>query len=150
MKNQKGVTLIEVLAALSILLIVSSIIFGVFINSNKNYKNLSEKVNLNQEANLILTTIKNYHQKESLHSLDTNSKEYYLIKYDDSQHVYIGKSSTDLVPLQKEGLSLKIKIDDAEFTGAKVIYPSEALTIYLRIINQQGQSYEVNTVIKQY
>ena len=150
MKNQKGITLVEVLAALSILLIISSVIYGVLINSKKNYNNISEKVNLNQEANLILATIKNYHQKESLHSLDVNSKEFYIIKFDDSKHVYIGKSSSNMVPLQKEGLSLNIKIDDAEFTGDKVIYPSDALTIYVKVVNQQGQSYEVNTVIKQY
>ncbi|MEH7439881.1 prepilin-type N-terminal cleavage/methylation domain-containing protein [Neobacillus drentensis] len=150
MKNQKGITLVEVLAALSILLIISSVIYGVLISSKRNYNNISERVNLNQEANLILATMKNYHQKESLHSLDVNSKEYYLIKYDDSQHVYIGKSSTDLIPLQKEGLSMNIKIDEVEFTGEKVIYPSEALTIYIKVFNQKGQSYEINTVIKQY
>jgi len=150
MKNQKGITLIELLAAVSILLIISSIIYGVLISSNKNYKNISETVNLNQEANLILATIRNYHQKEVHHTYDVNGKEIYKLMYDSTaKKAYIGASSPT-TPLQKEGLNIIIKIDGSELSGDKPIYPADPLYLYIKLYTQQGQSYEIETVIKQY
>ncbi|MFJ7727117.1 PilW family protein [Neobacillus sp. NPDC097160] len=150
MKNQNGITLIELLAAVSILLIISSVVYGILISSNKNYKNISEKVNLNQEANLLLATIRNYHQKEALHTFDANGKEIYKLKYDSTtKKAYIGVSSPT-TELQKEGLNIILKIDGSEFSGEKTIYTADPLYIYIKLYNQQGQSYEIETVIKQY
>ncbi|MGJ7912310.1 prepilin-type N-terminal cleavage/methylation domain-containing protein [Neobacillus sp. LXY-1] len=150
MKNQKGLTLVELLAAITILLLISSVIFGVLINSNKNYKSLTEKINLNQEANLLLATIRNYHQKQSLHSFDSNNNEIYKLKYDPTtKKAYIGTSSAT-IPLQKDNVDIIIKIDDVEISGEQTIYPDDPLYIYIKLYNQQGQSYEIETVIKQY
>lgn len=152
MKKEKGITLIELLATVSILFIITSIIFGVLISSNKNYRNVTEKVNLDQEANIILTTIKSYHQKQELHSIDPSTKiETYIIKYDrNTEMAYIGSSAATLIPLQKDNLKIYIKIDYTDFSGEKIIHPADPLYVYIKLINKQGQSYEIDTVIKQY
>ncbi|WP_316571847.1 prepilin-type N-terminal cleavage/methylation domain-containing protein [Neobacillus sp. YIM B06451] len=151
MRNEKGITLIELLAGISILLVISSVIFGVLLNSNKNYKNISDKTNLNQEANIILATLKSYHTKQELHSIDSNETETYIIKNDpSSRKAYIGKSPTSLTPLQSEGILIDLKLADLEFTGEKTISPKDPLFVYFKISNKQGQYLEINTIIKQY
>ncbi|RDU35039.1 hypothetical protein DRW41_19860 [Neobacillus piezotolerans] len=151
MRNEKGITLIELLAGITILMIISSVIYGVLLNSNKNYKNISETVTLNQQANIILATLKSYHTKQELHSIDLSNIETYIIKNDPaSQKAYIGKSSTSLTPLQSEGILIDLKLDNAEFTGEKTIYPKDPLFVYLKITNKQGKYLEMSTIIKQY
>ncbi|WP_409270817.1 PilW family protein [Neobacillus sp. SCS-31] len=151
MRDEKGLTLIELLAGISILLVISSVIFGVLLNSNKNYKNISNSITLNQEANIILATLKSYHTKQELQSINSNNTETYIIKHDPvSQKAYIGKSSTSLTPLQSEGIRIDLKIDDSEFTGEKAIYPKDPLFVYFKLTNEQGQYFEINTIIKQY
>jgi prepilin-type N-terminal cleavage/methylation domain-containing protein len=146
MKNEKGITLIELLAAISILVIISSLIYGVLIGVNKNYNQLSSKTNLNQEANIILATLKNYHIKDQYH--DVNGK--YMISYNaTAQKAYIGTTKAN-IPLQKDNLKIELKIDNIEFTGEKSIPSSRPLNIYIKLLDPKGQFYEIETSIKRY
>ncbi|ALC89782.1 hypothetical protein AM500_08355 [Bacillus sp. FJAT-18017] len=151
MKNDRGVTLIELLAALSLILVVSGLLYGVLIGTNKNYDTISEKGNLNREANLILATITNYHHKQELHTVEADKSETYVLKYDPLlKKGFIGKSSATLVPLQPNTKTMYIEIDGASFSGEKKINTADPLYIYLKVENQQNQTYEIETIIKQY
>lgn len=69
MKKENGLTLIEVLATLTILFIISSVIYSVFFSVNKNYIKISQTNNIDQQANLIFSTIKSYHTKNVIYEL---------------------------------------------------------------------------------
>jgi prepilin-type N-terminal cleavage/methylation domain-containing protein len=67
--NENGITLIEVLAAIAIFSIIMGLLTNVVINSfnyhEKNYDNLK----LGQEANLIITKLRNIHQTNKFYTL---------------------------------------------------------------------------------
>ena len=145
MKNQKGITLVELLAAISILFIVSGIIYGVFFTFNKNYDHISAKNNLDQEANLILATIKQYHLEQ---------KSYY-IKYNSSnKKAFIGNTTADK-KLGDDKYYMEIKVGFPEpdnminDTDTK-IDSSQPLRVYLKLTSTQGHSYDVETIVKRY
>jgi type II secretory pathway pseudopilin PulG len=146
MRNEKGLALVELLAAISILFIVSTVIYSVFFGFNKNYDQISEKNSLDQTANIALATIKQYHQKY----------EKYFIRYDDvTKTAFIGETlSTANYPLGNPGIELEMKtgFPDAEsFTSAtKEIESIQPLKIELHLKNKAGQTYEFETILKRY
>lgn len=142
MRDEKGVTLIELLAALTILAIISSIIYGVFFNVNKNYYQISGKSALQQEANTIISTIKSYHQRQ-------NS---YQIKYDSSsKKAFIGVGgNTPTTPLGSPNFNIELVTDIPPSNNIININTSKSLNITITLTNKQGTSYKTNTIIKRY
>ncbi|MEK4969073.1 type II secretion system protein [Cytobacillus sp. FSL R7-0696] len=61
-KNNIGMTLIEVLATIAILSIISSVIYGTFISIEKTKSKTFTSVNLRQESNLIMAYLRDLHQ----------------------------------------------------------------------------------------
>jgi prepilin-type N-terminal cleavage/methylation domain-containing protein len=148
MKSEKGFTLIELLTTITILLLISSLVYSTLIGSKKNYNQITEKSNLEQEANVIIATIKNYHQTKD---------SYVLTYYPSTKKAAIGTTiSPATIPLGRSDLdvTLKIGISDyttnIDFTGNITVYTSKPINVYLKIANKEGQSYETNTIIKRY
>lgn len=76
LKNEKGVTLIELLAVLVILSIILLLTATVLITSMKTTTRASGDQRLQQEANLIVETIRNeYLSKEGLKKIEINITE---------------------------------------------------------------------------
>lgn len=142
MKNQKGISLVELLAAIAILFIISGIIYGVLFTFNNNYDRISDKSSMDQTANLVLTTIKQYHQ--------TNDS--YWIKYDQSaKQAYIGKDTANNL-LGDSLYRMEIEVGypaTADISNMK-IDSHQPLSIQLNLIDQKGQTYEIETTVKRY
>lgn len=144
MREEKGITLIELLITISILFIISSIIYGVLIGINKNFRQLSGNNNLQQEANLILTTIKNYQLKKSI----------YVVSYDSSKKVFFIGEST---PTQQLGSSNLTSLTINDGFGSNILYlpnkktidttKSKAITVHIELSNGL---YKFDTIIKRY
>ncbi len=66
MKNhhQKGITLIELLAVLTILGIIIGVLYSVFINGLNYSTSSKDTVLIQQEANYLLTLLKKQHEKD--------------------------------------------------------------------------------------
>jgi competence protein ComGC len=143
MKNEKGITLVELLAVLSILMIASVIIYNIFFGVQKNYNNLSGKNNLQQEANLIFSTIKNYHLHNDIYKLsyDPNNKTYLIGTTTANNQL----GNNDLIDLKINGNPLPSY--PTEQTIHLSITKSISVTIQLR--NQQN-TYTFDTIIKRY
>ncbi|KMJ60296.1 hypothetical protein AB685_05630 [Bacillus sp. LL01] len=63
--NQSGVTLLEVLVSLAILAFLGTLTFSVLITTINHEKTTSSHINLRQESNIIISTIRQDHQKPS-------------------------------------------------------------------------------------
>lgn len=141
--NQKGLTLIELLATLTILFIISTLIYGVLININKNYSKIEDQNTLEQETNYIISTIKNYHLKNDV----------YKISYDPStKTAFIGTTSATN-KLESDDLAITLKIgypDYKDFSGEVTIDGTKPESLYVKLTNNQGQSYETDTIISRY
>lgn len=140
MRKESGMTLIELLAAISILFIIGSLIYGVFIGINKNYQLMSSRVEMEQEANNIINTIKNYHQHQSTYQLSYNQN---------TKTAFIGFPTAN-TQLEPNDLNIEIQINDANISGVETIDSFIPLDISITLESKQGQSYKVNTIIKRY
>jgi len=72
MKDQRGVTLMELLAAIIIFMIFGSIVWGFFFQSIKFNDVEVTKQDLQQEANLIINFLQQTHTKGITYSVTTN------------------------------------------------------------------------------
>lgn len=61
--NQKGLSLVEVLATLTLLTIVGSLVFGILINSLNIFKIESENIDIKREVNLISNQLTTFYKK---------------------------------------------------------------------------------------
>ncbi|CEG28038.1 PulJ/GspJ family protein [Bacillus sp. B-jedd] len=147
MKNQKGITLIEVLGTLAILTIVSGLVYGVLIGTTNNYNRLSAKADLSREANLILATIKNYHEKTE--KTAGNPRAEYEIDYLSGQY-FIGAKNAATNQLYSKNFMVEV-IKDGVLVDSKIKIPStEPLKLKVIVKNSKGQFYETDTIIKKY
>ena len=70
--NQRGITLIELLATLAILSIVSILIWSIFFQGT-NYSNKAMTKNqMQQEANIIITNLTKIHQTSDSYDIDSS------------------------------------------------------------------------------
>ena len=74
MKNQSGITLIEVLATLTILSLLLGIIYSVFFNGLQYSSKAKNTVSIQQEANYLLTLLKEQHEKVNSYTVSVNNE----------------------------------------------------------------------------
>lgn len=140
MKNEKGITLIELLAATAILLFISSLIYGVLISTNKNFNQINDKNNLEEEANLIISTIKNYHQQEDYYWLTYNNEE---------QKAYIGKDSPNIL-LGSDIVTFEVSNENGPLNLNEKINTNHYIFVHIVLKKQSENPVEFTTVIKRY
>ncbi len=106
-KNETGLTLIEVLATLTILSIVSVIIYNVFSNGLRYSSQAEDTVLIQQEANYLLTLLKEQHE---------NAANDYTVTVENNQNtVILNKGRTnDMDVTNSQYLYQICDIDDAK------------------------------------
>lgn len=101
-----------------------------------------KKNTMDQTANIVLATIKEYHLQN----------EQYKLKFDDTHKVaYIGKTTADQL-LGDSDLKIELKagpLAAEPFTDLTVI-TNQPLSLYLRLTDHNGQNYEIETIVKRY
>ncbi|WP_017755978.1 PulJ/GspJ family protein [Calidifontibacillus oryziterrae] len=105
--NKRGLTLIEILAALTISTFVIGLAFSVLLSSIHSYKKTEGKQLLQQEANLILTQLRTIHRTQSS----------YVITYDSTANLYkVTLSDGATQSLGSPKYKLEIILDDILIT----------------------------------
>ncbi|UZJ80412.1 prepilin-type N-terminal cleavage/methylation domain-containing protein [Fictibacillus sp. KU28468] len=74
-KNEGGLTLVELLLSLSIMLIISAVAYFIFLNGMNSYKKTYTETLIRDEADVIMTQFMNavYPAKDALLSTDKNN-----------------------------------------------------------------------------
>ncbi|MGG3798292.1 PilW family protein [Metabacillus fastidiosus] len=144
MKNENGLTLVEVLVGLAILSIVMVILGGLLIDGFKNSDKSEKITTLQQEANLIITELRNIHWKNENYIIHFNKDSiiteksqitlnekynYKFEKFDKTENKYIDMTG-ELTSQEMNNLPIKLTIsyeDDA------TIPPYETETILSRL-----------------
>ncbi|AIY05108.1 hypothetical protein Plano_1143 [Planococcus sp. PAMC 21323] len=92
MKNNKGITLVEILGALAILGIIVVVIMSVFSNGANSSERTTSRQQLQQESNLIIEQIRSiYLKNEKKNSVPTEFK----IKVKGSKLVYLDTNNAN-------------------------------------------------------
>ncbi|MEH6947675.1 prepilin-type N-terminal cleavage/methylation domain-containing protein [Bacillus sp. JJ634] len=133
--QQSGLTLIEVLAALTISALLIGLVYGVFTYSVQSNNKTQSHINLRQEANLIITEMRKRHQEATVN---------YEICYD--------KLLTNEIPSKQELSLEKVSINETtinETNCKQEIDPSKALPVQFTLVDQQNYNrFTIDTVIE--
>lgn len=139
MNNSKGITLLEVLLTLTIFFLISIIGYTVLQHTFQQKETISKRINLSQEANLLIRTIEQYHYNE----------DSYSFKFENDK-AYIG-TNENWVLLNPENINLTLTIN-GHHTGIYSIDTSKQkqLMIHLTLSTQgsTNQKYSISTTIK--
>lgn len=135
MRNSKGLTLIEVLLAISIATIFVGILWMILL-SGVNYSNIStEKNSIQQEANYILKLITKFHQ---------TSSGQYSITFDQNPHATYIKLRDE-----KEKKEILITNENYVYTIFQYNNPEDTEPIQNNlIINPNSEDLSVNIMIE--
>ncbi|MFC0014191.1 MULTISPECIES: PilW family protein [Allobacillus] len=92
MKNQKGVTLVELLAGLVLFFLVSTLIFSMATQAIENYRQTETRSIAQQEANLFINHLITTHRKADVYILDRQSESSYLLTSNGDDSITINTS----------------------------------------------------------
>ncbi|MDQ0159810.1 PulJ/GspJ family protein [Alkalibacillus salilacus] len=125
LKQQKGVTLVEVLGALAILSIISILAFNVLGNTFQYNEKTQAHTDIRQEANYIITQMRESHQ--------TNQNDYEICTSTFERSNYVFN---------------EFMINHNPINGScTTVDATETLSVSFIIMNNQDQQFEVNTKI---
>ncbi|WNS74472.1 prepilin-type N-terminal cleavage/methylation domain-containing protein [Bacillus sp. DTU_2020_1000418_1_SI_GHA_SEK_038] len=134
-QNQNGLTLIELLAIISILSIVGVIIWSVFFQGVKYSNNAVTRNQMQQEANIITTKLKEIHLTSEKYSIVSNNG-IIAVTYDD-----------------KNGTSQEVIFENSnlEFSSTSINnrIPKETDTRFTLIVTDKdsGNSHSITTLL---
>ncbi len=139
--NDHGLTLIELLATIVISSMIISLITSVFISSFKQNELVNSHNYLRQEANLIISKLRQNHQDNS-----------YNLCYETNNQLYLDNQLSNQLALDKyyftnvviENLNKSIERSGQCIENVDVLAP---LFIQFTLHNENGQKFEMNTVI---
>jgi competence protein ComGC len=95
MKSEKGLTLVEVLASLTLFMLICGLFYGVLHNVFKTNKSIQQKISAQQEANYILSTWTTMHQQSTEYTISRiNDTTLQLIDHTNPSHnVQLGNNN---------------------------------------------------------
>jgi prepilin-type N-terminal cleavage/methylation domain-containing protein len=149
LSKESGITLIELLAVLAIMSILISLMYGVLINGFDYSKKSNEKVAIQQEMNLLLTSITRLHEDE---------KAYFIFLNPDASSIQLQvKNQDDTAVIKSHTFSdsnFEYTLSDYKDTEKLFDPPKKIETkdpFYIKIIISSkrfpAEKYEVKTII---
>ena len=137
MRNERGLTLVELLAVLVLVGIISALIMGAFFNGIKAADRSTTKQMLQQEANYITEVVRN----EYLKSVNKNIIE---LKIENDNHIL--KMNSKIISEGYEYFFEEPKDEDEELLTTIFVNPKKQSAPFVLTIERNGQSYSFDTV----
>ena len=138
--NEEGITLTELLAALSLFAVVSALVMTVLFNVFQNSENISDNAQLRQDANLLVSTLRSHYNQGDF-EVGLENGNILLI---DGQEVNSSMTSSIAV--------LKLENGENSISAANQSMTVKAdgtpLSIDLTLKNEAGQTYNLFTTIE--
>lgn len=159
MKNkpfkQDGITLIELLITLSLLFIVGTLIFNIFINGINASNKAQANVFIQQEANHLLTKLTSWHESNSHYDIVLNKNPYAttitLIPYDSNGVILEAKKEVISSSSYEYSISYDLNGDISACTvlNKSIIKDDKTLPIklFLRDKKDPQLTFEIRTII---
>lgn len=140
--NQKGLSLIELLATLSLLTIVGVLVFGVLINSLHIFEKQSDESDIRQEANLISNQLTTFYKINGNYKTNTNSDGVIEISSEKSDGTIEVREFS--IPNYRIDVS---PTDSTEGEQDKGSYSSRDISITISEIEDLSNKFTLNTNI---
>lgn len=145
LSNESGITLIEVLAAITITAIIGSVVYGVLFQTIHARDKTQSHINLRQEANIVMTQLRMMHENNE--TLYYNSDMMYK---DASKATSLTTEQYHFVEAQIKNLenSNLMQIDKNSITTKNFSLPSKStLDVSFIIADYIGNEYKLETIL---
>lgn len=147
--NQKGITLIELLAVLTILGIIIGVLYSVFINGLNYSTSSKDTVLIQQEANYLLTLLKKQHEKDVPYIVKIKKDNLSEVIIEGAESVNVENSSFEysISDLGKKTVPCE---DPEQYLFCKKIDPlDEDFHIKIKVTNKKDSkvNFEVQTIL---
>lgn len=147
--NQKGITLIELLAVLTILGIVLGILYNVFINGLHYSTSSKDTVLIQQEANYLLTLLKKQHEKDVPYTVKIRKDNRSEVIIEGAELVNIENSSFEysISDLGKSSVPCE---DHEQYLFCKKVDPlNENFQLKIKVTSKKNSkmNFEVQTIL---
>lgn len=126
MKNEKGITLVEILAALAIMGIIVVVIASVFSTGTTASNKTATKQQLQQEANLIVEVLRSEYLK-------SNNDVFTLSVNEENGEQVLLVNTTPI----SQGYTYKLSETEID--------PNHDIKFKMKILDADGQFYEIDT-----
>ncbi|MGM0874443.1 MAG: PulJ/GspJ family protein [Bacillota bacterium] len=144
--KQSGFTLHELLAGITISTMVIGLLSSVLIMSFKHNEYTQSHINLTQEANLIMTKLRQAHQEESYNLCYYNGRIYYDSEKKDS----LTSEKVTLKAIEENGVMIEngsFHISESNPDPCVLIDTSKPLLVTLTLVDEDNKEFEIDTVI---
>jgi prepilin-type N-terminal cleavage/methylation domain-containing protein len=134
--NEQGLSLVEVLATLTILSIVGVLIWQVFFQGYNYSNDAVTKNTLTQEANIIVTNLTRIHQ----------SNEEYTIKSSNGIIEFLDSDNNQITKYSSSKFTYSALLNDLEM-NSQLVHPSDKtqnLKIEIRVTDKNNTSNKVS------
>jgi prepilin-type N-terminal cleavage/methylation domain-containing protein len=139
-KNQRGLTLIELLAGLTVSLLILSLTLSLLTFTYKSFQQSKIQQQMQQEANIMIATISNFHQSNGSISINYSSSNKITITSSSESYVFSSESFDYY-------LSIDQKLLDTAFPEINITDKKHIIEI--KLINPEHDLiYETSTQIQ--
>ncbi|MFC7685220.1 PilW family protein [Ureibacillus sp. GCM10028918] len=155
--NQRGLTLIELLATVVVLSIVVAIVSSILFNGLKLSNKVENKAKLQQEANYVTTILKEQHQYGEKYEIRLNAEgKIILTNLNTNKTTTIGNDSFTYViseiinSCMEEAIDCTETVDSASFGNKISVDPLvEDFHVKIKIIPKKNSeiTYEITTIL---
>ncbi|WP_075619957.1 prepilin-type N-terminal cleavage/methylation domain-containing protein [Paenisporosarcina indica] len=150
-KNEKGITLVELIAALALVTIVAILIMTTLSIGIQRSVIEGEKTRIQQEANLMVSKLLDIHQKGNCYQLEiTPTKDLVVIFYNNITKTTCGSEIAKSQPINSQNYNIRTTNPSEIF---KIINPrsnNNAISIVLSLDSRSTITYEINTTLSRY
>lgn len=137
--NSKGLTLVETLAILVISSIVMLVIFIIVSSGINNSKQIQERANLQNEANYLLTVLREFHERGETYTISFNNGEMFIESAESTNRAvfktykYEVNGATEMLTVNPKGAEKSFTLE-LKLTSKKYIQIEHTTKTILQIL----------------
>ena len=143
--NEKGITLVELLAALALFAIVSTLVMTVLFNVFRSGEKLSDNAQLRQDANLLVSTLRSYYGQD-----DFEEDEFSVCLNNSKTLLIDGQDVSSSITGSIVGLELESGDNSISDANECMVVKTDGtpLSVNLTLENKAEQTYNLFTTIE--
>lgn len=150
-KNEKGITLVELIAALALVTIVAILFMTTLSIGIQRSIIEGEETRIQQDANLMVTKLLDIHQKGDCYKFEiTPDKDLVVLSYNNTTPTSCGNEFTTSQPINSQNYDISTANPSQVFEIINPHSKNNAINIVLTLDSRSTINYEIITTLSRY